>query len=335
MRQSGTWRPTEMTRWGATDQKVAGQNTAERAKEVLVRTLQIGTLPPRGGWERHRRSRLSVPAPFAASRHRRCLSPVVPRSCERPNVGTFYRCPLLAILPGCTPRLRRHLCPPRSRADRAGIRSGRMLRKQRSVGGRALPGRRPVRDPPRRRGEVGRGVVRLPPDLRCRVGVPQDWRDEAHRHIDSEFADAALWVEPVPGSREGLKALADTGVRLGIVSNADGMMAQRLALLELCQVGPGIGVEVECVVDSGAVGVMKPDPRIFEAALDLLGLNADQVWYVGDMPAIDVVGARRAGIRPFLMDPLGLHREAGYERVPSLAALAEMITAASAGQSAG
>ena len=57
-------------------------------------------------------------------------------------------------------------------------------------------------------------------------GVPQDRRDEAHRHLDSEFADAALWVEPVPGSREGLRALADTGVRLGIVSNADGMMGR-------------------------------------------------------------------------------------------------------------
>ena len=87
-----------------------------------------------------------------------------------------------------------------------------------------------------------------------------DRRDEAHRHLDSEFADAALWVEPVPGSREGLQALADTGVRLGIVSNADGMMGPRLAQLELCQVGPGIGVDIECVIDSGNVGVMKPDP---------------------------------------------------------------------------
>jgi FMN phosphatase YigB (HAD superfamily) len=160
-------------------------------------------------------------------------------------------------------------------------------------------------------------------------GVPQDRRDEAHRHLDSEFADAALWVDPVPGSREGLQALADAGVRLGIVSNADGMMGPRLAQLELCQVGPGIGVDIECVVDSGNVGVMKPDPRIFQAAIDLLGLEPDQVWYVGDMPAIDVVGARRAGIRPYLMDPLGLHLDAGYERISSLAALAELIATAS------
>jgi FMN phosphatase YigB (HAD superfamily) len=161
-------------------------------------------------------------------------------------------------------------------------------------------------------------------------GVPQDRRDEAHRHLDSEFADAALWVDPVPGSREGLQALADVGVRLGIISNADGMMGPRLAQLELCQVGPGIGVDIECVVDSGNVGVMKPDPRIFQAAIDLLGLEPDQVWYVGDMPAIDVVGARRAGIRPYLMDPLGLHLDAGYERISSLTALAELIATAAA-----
>jgi FMN phosphatase YigB (HAD superfamily) len=161
-------------------------------------------------------------------------------------------------------------------------------------------------------------------------GVPRDRREDAHRHLDSEFADAALWVEPVPGSREGLRALADTGVRLGIVSNADGMMGPRLAQLELCQVGPGIGVDIECVIDSGNVGVMKPDPRIFEVAIDLLSLDADQIWYVGDMPAIDVVGARRAGIRPFLMDPLGLHFDASYERIPSLVGLAKLIATASA-----
>src|SRR5437870_636138 len=87
-------------------------------------------------------------------------------------------------------------------------------------------------------------------------------RPEAHRHLDSEFADAALWLRVIPGCRDGLRALADTGVRLGIVSNADGVMGERLRELELLQVGPGLGVEVDCIIDSGAVGVMKPDPRI-------------------------------------------------------------------------
>jgi FMN phosphatase YigB (HAD superfamily) len=162
-------------------------------------------------------------------------------------------------------------------------------------------------------------------------GIPADRRDEAHQHIDSEFADAALWVDEVPDARRGLEALAGTGVRLGIVSNADGLMGQRLAALEICQVGPGLGVPLECVVDSGDVGVMKPDRRIFDAALALLDLAAEDVWYVGDMPAIDVVGARRAGLHAVLMDPLGLHLDADYDRVGSLEELAGRIVEARPG----
>jgi FMN phosphatase YigB (HAD superfamily) len=160
----------------------------------------------------------------------------------------------------------------------------------------------------------------------CRV--PPDLLEEVHRHLDSEFADAALWYREAPGSREGLAALAATGVKLGIVSNADGMIGERLRTREILQVGPGLGIEVECVIDSGAVGVMKPDPRIFRLALDAMDIAADDAWYIGDMPGIDVVGARRAGLRPFVVDPLGLHTGAGYDRVESLQELARLVGAA-------
>jgi putative hydrolase of the HAD superfamily len=160
-------------------------------------------------------------------------------------------------------------------------------------------------------------------------GVPELDRDEVHRHIDSEFADAALWVRIIPGCREGIRALADTGVRLGIISNADGLIGERLRTFELVQVGPGIGVEVECIIDSGAVGVMKPDPRIFAMALDAMDLAPEQAWYVGDMPGIDVVGARSAGLYPVVADPCGLHHDADYDRMDSLSDLAARITALS------
>jgi FMN phosphatase YigB (HAD superfamily) len=58
-----------------------------------------------------------------------------------------------------------------------------------------------------------------------------------------------------------------------------------------------------------------------------MAIETADTWYVGDMPGIDVVGARRAGLRPFLVDPLGLHAEADYERVASLADLAELVAA--------
>lgn len=155
--------------------------------------------------------------------------------------------------------------------------------------------------------------------------VPDEQREEVHAHLDSEFADAALWVQELPGARAGLRTLAATGVRLGVVSNADGLIGSRLAEAGILQVGPGAGVEIECLVDSGAVGVMKPDPRIFRIALDAMDLAPDDVWYVGDMAGIDVVGARAAGLRPFLMDPFDLNPDADHDRITSLADLAARI----------
>ena len=156
-------------------------------------------------------------------------------------------------------------------------------------------------------------------------GIADEFRADVHEHLDSEFADAALWIRPAPGSRAGLRALAATGVRLGIVSNADGLIGQRLREQEILQVGPGPGVEVECVIDSGEVGVMKPDPRIFEIACTAMGIEARNAWYVGDMPGIDVVGARAAGLHPVVMDPYHLHEAADYDRTTSLTELAHQI----------
>jgi putative hydrolase of the HAD superfamily len=161
------------------------------------------------------------------------------------------------------------------------------------------------------------------------AGVPERGpvRDEVHVHLDSEFAVGDLWSRIIPGSVDGLRALVATGVRVGIISNADGSVAQRLAAQEVLQVGPGLGVEVECVIDSGAVGVAKPDPRIFHIALEALGIAADDAWYVGDMPGIDVVGARAAGLWPIVMDPFDFQAGVDYRRVTALADVAEIISA--------
>lgn len=149
-------------------------------------------------------------------------------------------------------------------------------------------------------------------------GVPGDLRADVLEHLNAEFATAALWRRIIEGSKDGLAALDATGVRLGIVSNADGSVGQRLREQEILQVGPGLGIEVECVIDSGEVGVQKPDPRIFKIALDALGLPPERVWYVGDMPGIDVVGARAAGLHVYVMDPYGFHHGADYDRIDSL-----------------
>jgi putative hydrolase of the HAD superfamily len=156
-------------------------------------------------------------------------------------------------------------------------------------------------------------------------GVPDELREEVHQHLDSEFALSELWMQVADGAREGLRALQASGVRLGVISNADGTIADVLRRLEIAQLGPGPGVEMEVLLDSTVVGIAKPDPRIFDMALAEMGLDPSEAWYVGDMPGFDVVGARAAGLRPFILDPFQFHLDADYDRVDSLVALARMI----------
>jgi putative hydrolase of the HAD superfamily len=158
-------------------------------------------------------------------------------------------------------------------------------------------------------------------------GVPADRVDEAIDHLGSEFATDGLWMRVAPGAVEGFRAIHATGIQLGIVSNAGGTIADRLRELEVLQVGPGLGVEVRTVIDSGAVGVEKPDPRIFRLALDALDADPAHTAYIGDMPAIDVVGARRAGLRPLLMDPFGFQDAVDCERIASLADVLPLLSA--------
>ena len=64
----------------------------------------------------------------------------------------------------------------------------------------------------------------------------------------------------------------------------------------------GLADDLDGVVTSAAVGARKPDPRMFEAALEVAGCAADEALHVGDTPTEDVAGARAAGIRALLID---------------------------------
>ena len=125
-----------------------------------------------------------------------------------------------------------------------------------------------------------------------------------------------LWRWPIPESLAGLRQLSDRGIPLGVVSNASGQIAGVLARAGICQVGDGDGVDVRCVVDSHVVGVAKPDPAIFEHAVELFdGLDRSRIVYVGDSVTIDVEAASAAGLRPVLLDPYDDHVGAPFERI--------------------
>ena len=157
------------------------------------------------------------------------------------------------------------------------------------------------------------------------LAVDDELVPDAVEHLRNEYVTGGLWSHEIEGAREGLRQLQETGVTVGIVSNSDGTIGARLYEMEICQVGPGPGADVHCLIDSGQVGVEKPDPRIFDIALESLDHPPEEIWYVGDTPAFDVVGARRAGLRPILMDPFEVNGDYGVPCARSLGEVATMV----------
>lgn len=151
------------------------------------------------------------------------------------------------------------------------------------------------------------------------LGVAEHALADVASALDDLWRSGGLWTMPLPGAAEGLAAIAATGIPIVVVSNADGTVADLLARSGLLQVGPGPGVAVAGIIDSGVVGVAKPDPRIFELALAVTGTTADRAVHVGDAYEYDVRGARAAGVHPVLVDPLGLRTEADCDRIEQLA----------------
>lgn len=152
------------------------------------------------------------------------------------------------------------------------------------------------------------------------IGVPPSDRPEARRHLDRVFAPV-LWCQPIPGAVEGLRALEAAGLRLVVTSNADGRAHQQLLTAGVLQVGEGHGVPVEAIVDSGAVGVAKPDAAIFRLTARTMGVPVERVLHIGDSVHYDVDAADAAGMVGVHMDPHDLCPDRSHPHVRSLAEL--------------
>ena len=132
--------------------------------------------------------------------------------------------------------------------------------------------------------------------LLLEAGVPAERMGEVAACLQQVHDESHLWCRVAENTRVALDRLRARGLRLGVVSNSDGRVEQAL-------VAAGIRDCFDVVLDSALVGVEKPDPTIFRAALAALGVAASEALYVGDLYHVDVVGARAAGMEGVLLGP--------------------------------
>lgn len=115
----------------------------------------------------------------------------------------------------------------------------------------------------------------------CATQIYDEWAACHHFHLYDD-------VPPV------LRELARRGVKIGLISNSHRSMASFEQHFEL----EGL---ISAAISSADHGYLKPHPSIFEAALQLAGVSAEQSVMVGDSYSHDIEGARSVGMRGVLV----------------------------------
>jgi HAD superfamily hydrolase (TIGR01509 family) len=120
-----------------------------------------------------------------------------------------------------------------------------------------------------------------------------------------------LWTVAEPDAAEALALVRASGRIAGVVSNSNGTIR---GILD----GLGLSRYLHFVLDSQEEGLEKPDPRLFARALARAGVTGEEAAFIGDFYSVDVLGARRAGLRAILMDPGGCWGSRDCEAAPTV-----------------
>src|SRR5471030_1463506 len=141
--------------------------------------------------------------------------------------------------------------------------------------------------------------------------------DECSREIYREWA-ACQHFEMYDDVAPVLQQLFDAGLRIGLISNTHRCLASFQSHFEL----QGL---ISATISSSDHGLMKPHPSIFNAALQLLGVDAAEAVMVGDSLKHDIEGALAVGMRAILLNrgDAAAPRVAGDHRAPVIHSLRE------------
>ena len=146
--------------------------------------------------------------------------------------------------------------------------------------------------------------------------------------ISLEEAEELYWnasadAEALPHAEELLSHLEKRGIRSAVISNINwsGVLLKK----RLKRFLPNN--RFEFVIATSDYVIRKPDSMLFELALKKAGLTADKVWYCGDNPDADIIGAHSAGIFPVYLDHGKSSDSLGFDflRITDLSELTEIL----------
>lgn len=128
----------------------------------------------------------------------------------------------------------------------------------------------------------------------------------------------SLWSYTFDRTRPTLEKLKNAGYHMSVISNSDGRVENMITDV-------GLRGYFDRVYDSHVVGISKPDPKIYELALDDLHLDPRDTIFVGDIFYIDVLGANIADIPAIHLDPFGYYRNWPGVRVKSVEEIPNLL----------
>jgi putative hydrolase of the HAD superfamily len=110
--------------------------------------------------------------------------------------------------------------------------------------------------------------------------------------VETYFSAFIQYAKLIPGTKEMLTTLRQN-YRIGLLSNFTHPPAATQIIAEL-DLDPFFDV----TLISGDLGYRKPHLSVFEALIDQLGVEKEEIAFVGDDPEADVAGALQAGLQP-------------------------------------
>ncbi|MCS7387000.1 MAG: HAD family hydrolase [archaeon GB-1867-005] len=125
-----------------------------------------------------------------------------------------------------------------------------------------------------------------------------------------------LEFEVYPDVEPALKKLEQLRYRLTVISNASSQRNVEIYLEKL-----GLKRYFDLVVVSGTIGYEKPNPKIFHAAAEMLGVEPREILHVGNDYEADYLGAKMAGLKSILIDRDGVHGNKQCNRISNLTEL--------------